>query len=335
MDKCVSNTRDIKNTRHMLASIPVIGRLRVRDYARLALAFAILVLEPLFRFLFNFIPIRHLLEAIQSRLLRPASVAKSEPGTKKIERMLHGFKNTKEFVEFWGFPFEEHFVTTRDGYILALHRIPLARLPDSETSPTSPASKFSQQQTRNTKRRPTVLLWHGFLMCSEVWVCLPDPKMSLAFTLAQAGYDVWLGKSLIQSKNNTCQVMMVSRISLNLNKGNSRGNKYSCKHRQHKPWEERFWDFCIDDFAAFDVPDTVDYILQVTGTASLSYIGFSQGTGQCFAALSTNAELNKKITLFVALAPVTKPVGMSKCPMCLKMPFSLYIIDSLEQKRSG
>lgn len=79
-----------------------------------------------------------------------------------------------------------------------------------------------------------------------------------------------------------------------------------------KQSQERFWDFCFDQVALDDVPSTVDYILKTTSHASLTYIGFSQGTAQAFAALSFIPDLNKKINLLVALAPVTKPTGLGK-----------------------
>lgn len=42
----------------------------------------------------------------------------------------------------------------------------------------------------------------------------------------------------------------------------------------------------------------------------MTYIGFSQGTAQAFAGLSINPDLNKKINLFIALAPATTPKGL-------------------------
>ena len=123
-------------------------------------------------------------------------------------------------------------------------------------------------------------------MCSEVWVCSPEPKSSLPITLAKAGYDVWLG--------------------------NSRGNKYSAKHTKWKLDEGKFWNFSFDQIALDDLPSTVDYILGITHKSSLSYVGFSQGSAQGFAGLCLNRDLNKKINLFIALAPVTKPIGLGK-----------------------
>ncbi|KAG0351923.1 cholesterol esterase [Gamsiella multidivaricata] len=132
--------------------------------------------------------------------------------------------------------------------------------------------------------KPVVLLYHGFMMCSEVWLCNLDEERNLAFVLAEAGYDVWLG--------------------------NARGNKYSLKHMFLKPHENKFWEFSIDELALFDMPDTIDYILGRTGAPSLVYIGFSQGTAQAFASLSINPALNDKISLFIALAPATTPPGL-------------------------
>lgn len=70
-------------------------------------------------------------------------------------------------------------------------------------------------------------------------------------------------------------------------------------------------NFCIDEFARYDIPDSIEYILKVTGEKSLSYIGFSQGTAQAFAALSICPTLNTKVDVFVALAPAMSPPGLS------------------------
>ncbi|KAJ3121864.1 cholesterol esterase [Nowakowskiella sp. JEL0407] len=215
-----------------------------------------------------------------------------------IEKILESFSTSEEFVRFWGFPFEPHYAKTKDGYILALHRIPTTRK-EHEDAMNAEFNGLSRKLSRrlsllnrqkrggrlNTPKqtRPVVLLWHGFLMSSEVFVCQPMLEKNLAFVLADAGYDVWLG--------------------------NTRGNKYSSKHVHLKPSKEDFWDFSLDNLALYDLPNTVDYILNCTGAPSLTYIGFSQGSAQGFSALSLNSKLNKKINLFIALAPVSKPKG--------------------------
>ncbi|KAK8346451.1 hypothetical protein V6Z12_A07G216500 [Gossypium hirsutum] len=70
----------------------------------------------------------------------------------------------KSMVETHGYDCEEHTVTTQDGYILSMQRIPVGR------SGGTPGN------------RPPVLLQHGILM-------------SLAFVLSDNGYDVWIANS--------------------------------------------------------------------------------------------------------------------------------------------
>ena len=78
-----------------------------------------------------------------------------------------------------GYPLEEHFVTTADGYVLGVYRIPHGR-------PFAAAAAAAA--------RPPVVLQHGLLDSSATWV-VNSPKLSLGFILADAGYDVWLPNS--------------------------------------------------------------------------------------------------------------------------------------------
>ncbi|CAK5281821.1 unnamed protein product [Mycena citricolor] len=94
-------------------------------------------------------------------------------------------------------------------------------------------------------------------------------------------------------------------------KVNKRGNKYSKKSIHNGPNSTKFWDYSMDDFAWHDIPDSINYILDCTKAKTLSYIGFSQGTAQAFAALSIHPNLNEKVNVFVALAPAMSPAGLA------------------------
>ncbi|GAU41779.1 hypothetical protein TSUD_137080 [Trifolium subterraneum] len=78
----------------------------------------------------------------------------------------------KTMVETQGYTCEEHKVTTEDGYILSLQRIPAKR--SGKKADKSP-----------------VLIQHGIFFDGVVWL-LNSPQESLGFILADGGFDVWI-----------------------------------------------------------------------------------------------------------------------------------------------
>ncbi|XP_016872035.1 lipase member K isoform X4 [Homo sapiens] len=145
--------------------------------------------------------------------------------------------NISQIISYWGYPYEEYDVTTKDGYILGIYRIPHGRGCPGRTD---------------------------------------------------SGYDVWLG--------------------------NSRGNTWSRKHLKLSPKSPEYWAFSLDEMAKYDLPATINFIIEKTGQKRLYYVGHSQGTTIAFIAFSTNPELAKKIKIFFALAPVVT-VKYTQSPM--------------------
>ncbi|XP_034359908.1 lipase member K [Arvicanthis niloticus] len=178
--------------------------------------------------------------------------------------------NISEIISYWGYPYEMYDVVTEDGYILGTYRIP-----------------HGKRCSRKTVPKAVVYLQHGLVASADNWIC-NLPNNSLAFLLADSGYDVWLG--------------------------NSRGNTWSRKHLTLSPKSPEYWAFSLDEMAKYDLPATINLILEKSGQKQLFYVGHSQGTTIAFIAFSTNPELAKKIRLFFALAPVVT-VKYTRSPM--------------------
>ncbi|KAF2085361.1 alpha/beta-hydrolase [Saccharata proteae CBS 121410] len=260
--------------------VPFIGRLHPWEYLYLFYSFILIALEGTIRIITLALPgpvIGFFYRASRSSF----NYLSSEKGRKsrnKKKGLVTSIAQASDFVELcelFGYYAEEHIVQTGDGYLLGLHRLGWRRGEEDRRVNSGPDSI----------KKKVVYLHHGLMMNSEVWVCLTEKERCLPFLLVDRGYDVWLG--------------------------NNRGNKYSKKSTRRAPTETQFWNFSIDQFAFHDIPDSIDYILSTTSQPSLSYIGFSQGTAQAFAALSIHPTLNDKVDVFVALAPAMSPKGVS------------------------
>jgi len=197
---------------------------------------------------------------------------------------------TPEIVRYWGYEIHQHNVVTMDGYNLTMFRMPNAK---GETS-------------REPGGKPVVLLQHALLDSSFAWV-LNLPHESLAYILADLGYDVWLG--------------------------NNRGNKYSRSNVKWPVDSKEFWDFSWDEMALYDLPAEIDYILNATGKTSLSYVGHSEGTIQMFAALGHSDYLHKKVNYFAALGPVAWTTHLKSLPLELLADLRIdYLFEFLGMK---
>ncbi|KAK0655918.1 alpha/beta-hydrolase [Cercophora newfieldiana] len=260
--------------------VPFLGRLNLTEYAALIGSFLLVGLEAFVRIFTLALPSSLL--AIFYRISRRLFNRLSTPAQKRAEErrksVSDSIRDASDFVDIcamWGYTAEEHVVQTKDGYLLGLHRLAWRKGEEDVRVNHGP----------NSVKKRVVYLHHGLLMNSEVWVCQTDEQRVLPFVLVEKGFDVWLG--------------------------NNRGNKYSKKSIHCSPTSLDFWNFSIDEFAFYDIPDSIAYILDTTGQPSLSYIGFSQGTAQAFASLAVHPKLNDQVNVFIALAPAMSPAGLS------------------------
>uniref|UniRef100_A0A1E1WS39 Lipase n=1 Tax=Pectinophora gossypiella TaxID=13191 RepID=A0A1E1WS39_PECGO len=151
----------------------------------------------------------------------------------------------------YGHPAEQHQITTEDGYLLTVYHIPGDGCP--------------------------VLLVHGVIDSSDTFIISGNDSM--AITLANAGYDVWLA--------------------------NMRGNKHSRRHIRLNPdTDKEFWNFGVHELGYYDLPSTIDFVLKKTGRKQLMAIGHSQGTAVFYVMGSSRPKYNDKVKVLISLAPI-------------------------------
>lgn len=203
-------------------------------------------------------------------------------------------RNVSEIIRSRGFLAEEYDITTKDGYILTIQRIinPLVR-PDFRP-----------------KMRP-VIMQHGLMSSSVDWVInsvavKPEtwPKEEPQVAAGRLGGDS--GASLVgdtQQHPNSLGFYLANR-GYDVFLANSRGNIYGQRHVKLSSWELKFWDFTFDEQIKYDLPDTIEFVQQLTNHTKIGYVGHSQGTAMMFGLLSDRPEYSDIVEPYVALAPV-------------------------------
>ncbi|KAI4494095.1 hypothetical protein M0802_009249 [Mischocyttarus mexicanus] len=208
-----------------------------------------------------------------------------------------------ELIEHHGYIPETHYIWTEDDYCLTVHRIIGPKTSNVQLTNSNVTSNTEQTITDDLEKstilnldkstlidkpesiypenkllsRPPVIVNHGVLSSSADWVLL-GPQKALAYTLCQAGYDVWLP--------------------------NVRGNLYSKKHKVYTPKNKEFWDFSFHEVGYYDIPAIIDYVLEKTAHSELSYIGYSQGTTAFYVMGCERPEYNAKVKVMISLAPI-------------------------------
>ncbi|VDM75330.1 unnamed protein product [Strongylus vulgaris] len=239
---------------------------------------------------------------------------------------------TPQIIQHWGYPAEIYTVTTEDGYILEMHRIPYGK---NDAKPTTP--------------RPVVFMQHGLECSSSNWITnLPDESAGkycgidsnlkqyvqpqiiqhwgypaeIYTVTTEDGYILELhripyGKN--DAKPTTPRPVVFMQHGLECSSsnwitnlpdesagfifadagfdvwlGNMRGNTYSIKHVNLNPKQDKFWEFSWDEMAKYDLESMVSKALNVTGQQQLYYIGHSQGTITMFSKLSMDQAFSAK-----------------------------------------
>jgi pimeloyl-ACP methyl ester carboxylesterase len=146
---------------------------------------------------------------------------------------------------------------------------------------------------------------------------------SLAYLLADAGYDVWFGNNRgnrygERRKTSYILVRLPPVMIFNffaflfLLSAWLVGVIVGRNHTTLDPDDgtSTFWDFSWDEMASRDIPAFISLVTETTGATGIAWVGHSEGTIQMFASASetspTEEQANalSKVKIFAALAPV-------------------------------
>ena len=69
--------------------------------------------------------------------------------------------------------------------------------------------------------------------------------------------------------------------------------------------DENVWNFTQADLAMYDLPATIDKVIEVTGQPQITYVGYSQSTFTMFYGLAEMEEdyYAERVDKFIALGP--------------------------------
>lgn len=122
------------------------------------------------------------------------------------------------------------------------------------------------------------------MFCSVLFLALKKnalfPLINTGYLLYDNGYDVWM---------LNCRGTRPSRGHVRLNSTGAQ--------------REQYWSFSLHQIGIYDLPTSIDYILEKTNQSRIHCIGYSQGTSVFFIMTSMRPEYNEKITSMIAMAP--------------------------------
>jgi lysosomal acid lipase/cholesteryl ester hydrolase len=125
-----------------------------------------------------------------------------------------------------------------------------------------------------TAKKSPVLMVHG-LTHSAITFIISQSCKAPAFKLIDNDYDVWLL--------------------------NTRGNYLSREHTSLSPSSPEYWNWCSNHIGHYDIPSSIDYIINYTKKPKINYLGHSQGGLVALYCFSLKPEYGDKVNMAALL----------------------------------
>ncbi|KAI1288016.1 Lipase member K [Halotydeus destructor] len=194
-------------------------------------------------------------------------------------------RSTEEIILSRGFQYEEDSLVTKDGYRLFFHRI------------------INPLIIKNKLPLKPVLFLHGGMASSSCWIIngkdairpldrltkggrMAQVGNTMAFAVANQGYDVWLG--------------------------NYRSSFHAKGHTDLASDDPKYWDFSLDELIAFDTAAMIDHVLKRTQANDLALVTMSQSSTLALGLMASQAKYNDLVKPWIALAPFANLVHMPR-----------------------
>jgi lysosomal acid lipase/cholesteryl ester hydrolase len=231
-----------------------------------------------------------------------------------------GRSSPQEMITRAGFNFENHYVVSDDGYVTQLIRI---------INPLADQSKLKQ---------PPVMLLQGGITDVTIWVWasikqhhpekyprtvhdgpITSWNRSMAFTLSNNGYDVWLVSHRGANEQNQGHIDLKRKYKLPGRKfAESSHNESTLAELSQNPKRRelgdiiRYWDYTFDDLADYEVPRHIDKVLEVTGASNVTYFPMSFSTIYALMGLSRHPHYQRKIHNTIVFGPIMNNRGSNR-----------------------
>lgn len=222
-----------------------------------------------------------------------------------------GRASVQEIILRSGFKYENHYVSTTDGYITQLVRM---------VNPLADKRKLKQ---------PPVMLFHGGSGSPITYVSasaiqhhpekyprqtsdgpITSWNRSLAFMLANNGFDVWLVGTRGAGSPNQGHLKYRGPKSIDLS--GAAPDKSRVSFLENIDEASEYWNFCMDEIVKFEMPRQIDRVLELTGASKVTLFGYSISPAMTLMLLSQRPSDARKVHNLVSMAPIINSTGINR-----------------------
>lgn len=223
-----------------------------------------------------------------------------------------GRASLQEIILRSNFNYENHYTSTQDGYITQLVRL---------INPLADRSKLKQ---------PPVMLFHGGSGTPVSYVAasaiqhhpekyprnlisdgpITSWNRSLAFMLANNGFDVWLiGTRGAGSPN---QGHLRFRGPKSIDGSGASPDKIKVPFFRNINQATKYWNFSMDEIVKFEMTKQIDRVLELTGANKVTLFGCSISPAMNIMLLADRPDYAKKVHNLISVAPIISSLGINR-----------------------